>query len=152
MNNQKRIKEIAYSPIIIDESICRGCEICLLACSLSHTGQCNPSLARLRVKRELDRYAFKIEICLHCEAAACVEACPTDAIIHDAQGRVILLVDDCILCGACQTECPYEAIYLDPQSGMYYKCDLCQDRVEGPRCIESCPTGALSFRNVSLGG
>jgi len=28
---------------------------------------------------------------------------------------------------------------------MAQKCSLCRDRPEGPRCVQTCPTGALKF-------
>ena len=69
---------VAMHVIAVDAEICRGCDMCTLACSLHHTGQCRPSLARLRVSRDIERYRFTISICRQCDDPACLDACPVE--------------------------------------------------------------------------
>ncbi|HBH49557.1 MAG TPA: ferredoxin [Bacteroidales bacterium] len=47
------------------------------------------------------------ELCTGC--GACVDVCPTEAIIIE-DGKAIIIGDDCTNCRACESECPVEAI------------------------------------------
>ena len=54
------------------------------------------------------------------------------------------ITDDCISCGACQAECPNDAIKegdskfeIDPA-----KCKECAGVNPSPKCAEVCPVGA----------
>lgn len=70
--------------------------------------------------------------CLGTKDKSCVEVCPVDCFydiqkaeynekfgvaINDAEnnkvGMLMIHPDECINCGACETECPVEAIYED---------------------------------------
>jgi Fe-S-cluster-containing hydrogenase component 2 len=31
---------------------------------------------------------------------------------------------------------------------IYFKCDLCSDRLKGPVCVEACPSSALTFSPI----
>lgn len=132
--------------VAVDPSRCRGCDMCVLACSLYHDGQCGPDLARLRVRKALDRYAFDIQMCWHCAVPHCANACPVpDAMERDENGIVRIIESNCIACGSCEQACPYEGIYHQVENDIYVKCDLCSGRGDGPLCVEVCPTGALSL-------
>jgi ferredoxin len=50
--------------------------------------------------------------CFGCKYTDCVVVCPVDAF---REGEQMLYIDPqtCIDCGACEPECPVEAIYLD---------------------------------------
>ncbi len=52
------------------------------------------------------------EHCNNCKYTDCVEVCPVDAF---RQGETMLYIDpeECIDCGACEPECPVEAIFSD---------------------------------------
>jgi ferredoxin len=51
-----------------------------------------------------------------------------------------IVIDECISCGACEPECPNEAIghtdtyLIDP-----LRCTECVGAYEAPRCVEVCP-------------
>ncbi|MCI5064804.1 ferredoxin family protein [bacterium] len=71
--------------------------------------------------------------CLGTKDRSCVEVCPVDCFYdikkkkynskygilvdgedgEDAVGLLVIHPDECINCGACETECPVEAIYED---------------------------------------
>lgn len=69
--------------------------------------------------------------CVGKKDRSCVEVCPVDCfydikkktlndkfgieLAHDGTDAGMLMIhpDECINCGACETECPYEAIYED---------------------------------------
>ncbi len=52
----------------------------------------------------------------------------------------------CMACAACVNACPYEAIFVDAVTDLATKCDLCSDAggVARVRCVEVCAPGALS--------
>jgi len=136
---------LATNKVLARSELCRDCQACTLACSLLHEGACSPSLARLRVDKDMARYAFRISICRHCDTPECVTACPVDAISIDDRGVAILDDEACIRCGSCADACPYDAIFYDEARDRYFKCDLCAEREDGPLCVAVCPVGALTF-------
>ena len=56
------------------------------------------------------------EPCLDVKDKSCVEVCPVDCIHPtDGEGEPILYIDpdECIDCGACEPECPVEALFAE---------------------------------------
>jgi len=54
--------------------------------------------------------------------------------------------DVCIGCKACMQACPYDAIYIDPDSGTAAKCHYCAHKVDlglEPACVVVCPEHAI---------
>jgi len=50
------------------------------------------------------------EPCIDIKDKSCVDVCPVDCI-HEA-GRILVIdPEECIDCGACEPECPVEAIF-----------------------------------------
>ncbi len=137
MTHNKRIQT--------DATLCLDCQTCMLACSLHHERECSLGLARLVVAKDMARYEFEILICQHCDSPDCMLACPSDAMLLDDRGVVIVLDDECDRCGACADSCPYDAIFYNEARDRYLKCDLCAGRDEGPLCVELCPVGALTL-------
>jgi Fe-S-cluster-containing dehydrogenase component len=102
-------------------------------------------------------------ICRQCKTAACVDACPVEAMVCDEHGVVRRRLFRCIGCGSCVRGCPFGAIdnelggvpaaFGSPErinGHQAAKCDLCADRVADgngaePRCVAACPAGALRF-------
>ncbi len=63
------------------------------------------------------------------------------------------IVDECISCGACEPECPNQAIAAgDP---IYVvdaaRCTECVGAYDNPRCIEVCPVDGCIVVDESLG-
>jgi Fe-S-cluster-containing hydrogenase component 2 len=133
------------SAIHIENSLCRDCQICTLACSLIHDGSSHPALARLKIRKDMAAYRFEIVICRHCETPDCLPTCPSEALQLDECGVVRLIDENCQSCGLCAEACPYGAIFYHAASGRYLKCDLCAGRAEGPLCVELCPVEALTL-------
>ena len=52
------------------------------------------------------------EACIGTTDASCVAVCPVDCI-YDGSDMYYINPDECIDCGACEPECPVEAIYAD---------------------------------------
>ena len=126
-----------------DKENCRDCQACQLACSLFHEEECNLSLSRVMITKNMEKYTFNITICEHCDSPECVDACPSDALIIDDRGVVLFLDENCTRCGACAEACPYDAIFYNEDQDKYFKCDMCKGREEGPLCTELCPVEAL---------
>jgi ferredoxin len=52
------------------------------------------------------------EPCIDLKDKTCVDVCPVDCI-YEAERMLVIDPIECIDCGACEPECPVEAIYPD---------------------------------------
>jgi Fe-S-cluster-containing hydrogenase component 2/thioredoxin reductase/CRP-like cAMP-binding protein len=161
----------ATDVLIIDETLCIGCDNCEKACADTHGGikrldrKAGPTFAQVHIPTA----------CRHCEQPHCMKDCPPNALHRSVTGEVF--VDDtCIGCGNCQSNCPYGVIRMEyeapkkpgllawllaglgPGPGEeadYHptaaakdkgkkavKCDACIGVENGPACVKACPTGA----------
>ena len=50
------------------------------------------------------------EPCIKCKYTDCVEVCPVDCF-YEGPNFLVIHPDECIDCGACEPECPVEAIF-----------------------------------------
>ena len=50
------------------------------------------------------------EACINTKDKACVDVCPVDCI-YEGPEQLFILPDECIDCGACEPECPVNAIF-----------------------------------------
>jgi NAD-dependent dihydropyrimidine dehydrogenase PreA subunit len=50
------------------------------------------------------------EPCIDVKDRSCVDVCPVDCI-HEAGRMLVIDPQECIDCGACEPECPVEAIF-----------------------------------------
>ncbi len=157
----------ATDVLLIDESLCVGCDNCEKACAETHGGtsrldrSAGPSYAQVHVPTS----------CRHCEDPHCMKDCPPDAIRRAPNGEVFI-EDSCIGCGNCERNCPYGVIQMasakEKAPGLIawlmtgrgpgpgerqplaaeksvkkaVKCDMCKDLGGGPACVRACPTGA----------
>lgn len=158
--------------LLIDETLCIGCDNCEKACAETHNGiprlnrEAGPSFNTMHIPFS----------CRHCEQPHCMQDCPPNAIHRTTEGSVYI-DDTCIGCGNCVSNCPYDAIrmaYDVPRRSNVlswlltgfgsapgadsnkdkrfkasatdikkaYKCDACKDVTGGPACVRACPTGA----------
>ena len=98
----------ATDVLLIDETLCIGCDNCEKACADSHDG-----LSRL--DREAGKTYAHLHVptsCRHCEHPHCMADCPPNAIQRGPDGEVFI-DDSCIGCGNCQRNCPYGVIRMD---------------------------------------
>ncbi|BCU71568.1 DmsC/YnfH family molybdoenzyme membrane anchor subunit [Stygiolobus caldivivus] len=129
---------------IFDPNKCIICNACVNACNSAYGGL---NWRTLLVFGEDTKVGVSIS-CNHCENPLCMKACPANAIRRDELGIVYIDPKECIGCGYCTWACPYEEPKFTKE-GIMSKCDFCRARLlnkQGlPLCVESCPTGALSF-------
>ena len=122
--------------LVIQPENCTGCKSCMLICSFEHTHAFCYEDARVQVVKNESRGESTPMVCLNCEEAPCIEACPVGAIRRQPAGnRVILIEAECNGCGDCVEACPYQAIHLHRNSGIAVKCDFCGG---DPQCIRVC--------------
>jgi ferredoxin len=50
------------------------------------------------------------EPCIDVKDRSCVDVCPVDCI-HEVDRMLVIDPEECIDCGACEPECPVEAIF-----------------------------------------
>jgi len=135
---------------VIDTRSCIGCHACSTACK-------SENQVPLGVNRTWVRYtdsgrfpdtrrSFQVTRCNHCANPPCARICPVTAMYQRADGIVEFDSSVCIGCKACLQACPYDAIYIDPDTGTAAKCHYCGHRVEQglePACVVVCPTHSI---------
>ena len=135
---------------IIDQRKCIGCHARTVACK--EENQVPLGVNRTWVKYiekgtfpDTRRY-FSVMRCNHCDSAPCVTICPTVALYRRPDGIVDFDGDRCIGCKSCMQACPYDALYIDPETQTAAKCHYCAHRVEvglEPACVIVCPVQAI---------
>jgi formate dehydrogenase iron-sulfur subunit len=96
------------------------------------------------------RWLMMSDVCKHCVHAACLEVCPTGAIIRTEFDSVFIQQDVCNGCRACISACPFGAVDMG-SDGKAHKCTLCYDRLQHgmePACAQACPTDSIRFGEV----
>jgi Fe-S-cluster-containing dehydrogenase component len=100
------------------------------------------------------KVSYMLEICQHCDEAPCIPACGEQAIYKRADGIVIIDPEKCRGRKNCIEACPYGVIYFNDDLNIAQKCTMCAHILDGkggkevpkvPRCVDLCPTGALTF-------
>lgn len=119
-----------------DPKLCSGCMTCSNTCSMYYFKVISPERARNRVVRVEPALDFPL-FCRNCEDAACIKACPEEALMRTSKGVVIVNNRKCVGHGECVKACPYFAIRIHPDTGKAFKCIQCGE------CVERCPADAI---------
>lgn len=135
---------------VIDNRKCIGCHACSTACKMEN--EVPLGVNRTWVKSvetgifpDVRRH-FQVTRCNHCANPPCVRICPVSAMYQRDDGIVEFDGRQCIGCKACLQACPYDAIYIDPETHTAAKCHYCAHRVEiglEPACVVVCPEHAI---------
>jgi len=89
---------------------------------------------------------FSVMRCNHCDDSPCTDVCPVTALWERDDGIVDFDPERCIGCKACMQGCPYDALYIDPETSTAAKCNYCSHRVDTgrePACVTVCPEDAI---------
>ena len=156
-----------------DSTLCIGCKACEVACKqwnmlpsdgLDWSGKSYDNTLHLGAttwrhvtftEQAVDggvRWLFNSDVCKHCTAAPCQEACPTGALIYNEFGNVYVQQDVCNGCGYCVSACPFGVLGRSESDGAVHKCTLCYDRQRDglePACAKACPTDSIQFGPIS---
>ncbi|MCZ7663003.1 MAG: 4Fe-4S dicluster domain-containing protein [Thermoleophilia bacterium] len=128
--------------LMVDPEKCDGCLLCVVGCSVAHTGAFELERAHITVYRADDDVFVPLS-CHHCETPSCVEACPTKACHRDEESRRVIIDDSrCIGCKTCAVACPFGHAHYDPIARVSTKCDYCDGE---PQCVKLCEPGALTY-------
>jgi Fe-S-cluster-containing dehydrogenase component/formate-dependent nitrite reductase membrane component NrfD len=135
---------------VIDQTRCIGCHACTVACKEENRVPLGAFRTWVKYVERGEfpstRRYFAVLRCNHCDNAPCVTICPTRALYRRADGIVDFDRDRCIGCKSCMQACPYDALYIDPESLTAAKCHFCAHRVERglePACVIVCPERAI---------
>jgi Fe-S-cluster-containing dehydrogenase component/formate-dependent nitrite reductase membrane component NrfD len=135
---------------VIDQRKCIGCHACTVACKAEHDVPIGVYRTWVKYieKGEFphSRRYFLVNRCNHCDDAPCVAICPTKALYKRGDGIVDFDSNRCIGCKSCMQACPYDALYIDPNSHTAAKCNYCAHRTEvglEPACVVVCPARAI---------
>lgn len=153
--------------ILIDVKKCTGCYNCFLACRDEYFENDYPGYSAaqplndqfwMQIK-EIERGTYpkpKLSYipvpCQHCESAPCIDVAKDGAVYRREDGIVLIDPEKAKGQDTIINACPYRVIYWNKDLQIPQKCTLCAHRLdEGatePRCVESCPTGALIFGDL----
>ena len=141
---------------VIDHRKCIGCHACTVACKSENEVPVGDFRTWVKYVDkgtfpEVRRH-FTVMRCNHCDAAPCVEICPTVALHKRPDAIVDLDRDRCIGCRSCMQACPYDALYLNEDTGVAEKCHYCAHRTElelEPACVVVCPAHAIVAGDVT---
>ena len=152
--------------MVIDVGLCHDCNNCFIACKdefvmndwLPYSkAQPRHGPRWMNIERkERGQFpridcAFLPMPCQHCGDASCAKAYP-DCVKKRGDG--VMLIDPVKAKGKKDMvdSCPYGAIYWNESEDIPQKCTMCAhllgDGWAMPRCVHSCPTGAMAFYTV----
>ncbi|MDP2916314.1 MAG: 4Fe-4S dicluster domain-containing protein [Dehalococcoidia bacterium] len=154
--------------MIVDINRCSVCYACVVACKNEHVGNPYPPYSYPQPDRDQEWIRLMEEekgkypyvklypipvLCMHCNEAPCMEACPIpDCIYRTKEGAVIIDSTKCDGCKSCISACPYGVIFPNEDRNICQKCTLCMHRLEQgkePACVEACPSGVFLWGEES---
>ncbi|MCK5203838.1 MAG: hypothetical protein KAR15_08195, partial [Desulfobacterales bacterium] len=153
--------------MIIDVSKCTGCYNCFLACKDEYCGNDYPGYSASQpstghywmrlVEKERGAYP-KVKVdyvpipCMQCGEASCINSAKNGSVYRRSDGIVIIDPEKAKGQKEIVSSCPYRVIYWNEEKGVPQKCTFCAHLLDKgwkePRCVETCPTGALVFGDM----
>ncbi len=143
---------------------CIGCRTCVVSCKMENGTP--DGFMRMRVLNEQDELVNDVPVgeypqlsltwhavpCQHCDMPLCVAACPTGASTKRDDGIVTVDRETCIGCGSCVDACPYDVRFINPDTNVSDKCDLCAHRLDAGEtttmCQLCCPGRAITVGDL----
>ncbi len=141
--------------MVVDLRRCIGCQACTVACGTENRTPLG-SYRTVVTHYELNdgdrpRRAVLPRLCNHCEEPPCIPVCPVGATFQRADGIVLVDNTRCVGCGYCVQACPYDARFINEETGTADKCTFCMHRVDAgllPACVETCVGGGRVFGDL----
>ena len=148
--------------LVIDVAECVGCYCCQIVCKDEHVG--NDWSPYAKPQPDTGHFWLKIDekergtipkvkvtyipvLCMHCDNAPCIPACPQNAIVKRGDGVVLITPDKCDGCRLCLDACPYGVIYYNTELKIAQKCTLCTHLLDRgwkeTRCVGICQREAM---------
>jgi Fe-S-cluster-containing dehydrogenase component len=153
--------------MIININKCTGCYNCFLTCRDEFAGNDYLPYAAAQpmtgmnwmkvLEKERGQYpkvkvAYTPVSCMHCENAGCIKVAQNNAVYRRPDGIVIIDPEKAKGQKQIVSGCPYRVIEWNEEKQIPQKCILCAHMLDKgekvPRCVESCPTGALVFGDL----
>ena len=156
---------MAKKVFVIDVARCNGCHNCQIVCKDEHVtndwspiAKPQPDIGQfwleltetVRGTVPKVKVAYRPHLCMHCDQAPCIEACPVEGALYQrADGMVIIDTQKCTGCRLCVEACPYDVIFFNEALNLAQKCTGCAHLLDDgwaePRCADACPTNAIRF-------
>lgn len=143
--------------MLVDTRRCIACQACTMACSMENVspeGEFRTVVATYAVTSAQGNTGLAVlpRLCNHCEQPPCIPVCPVGATFKRQDGVVLVDGERCVGCAYCVQACPYEARFINHDTGKADKCTFCAHRVEAgllPACVETCVGGARLFGDIN---
>jgi benzoyl-CoA reductase subunit BamC len=132
--------------IKIDIDKCNGCRACEAICSAVHSSPIysgtNPEKSRIRVTFEPVNNLYMPVLASGYTPAECA-------------GRYTYRLKEKKYpeCAFCSASCPSRDLFVDPDSGLPLKCDMCEEaELAEPACVTVCMNDALTYEEMEEEG
>ena len=152
---------------VIDVARCENCNNCFLSCKDEHCGNDWPGYALsqpshgqrwMNISRKergdfpLIDVAYLPTPCMHCDVAPCIKAAQNGGVYKRDDGIVLIDPEKAKGQKAIVAACPYGAIWWNDEEQVGQKCTFCAHLLDKgwkvPRCVQVCPTGALTILHI----
>ncbi len=153
--------------MVINVNTCVGCYNCFLTCRDEYAGNEYPGYSAPQpmsggnwlTVNEIERGQYPhvkvdhvVTTCSHCDSASCVKLDQSGAIYRRADGIVLIDPEKAKGNKDLVNLCPYRQIEWNAELQLAQKCTFCAHLLDAgekePRCVESCPSGALVFGDL----
>ncbi len=153
--------------MVIDVDKCVGCYNCFLTCRDEYAGNEYPGYSAAQpmkggnwlTVKEIERGQYphvKVDhlpvLCMQCEDPACLRLDQTGAVYRRADGIIMIDPEKAKGNKDLVKTCPYRQIEWNEELQICQKCTFCAHLLDAgdpePRCVESCPSGALMFGDL----
>lgn len=142
--------------MVVDVQKCIGCQACTVSCIMENAMPENgyrTFAATYEVHEGTKTGTYMLpRLCNHCENPPCIPVCPVGATFQRKDGVVVVDGERCVGCAYCVQACPYDARFINHDTGKADKCTFCAHRVDAgllPACVESCVGGARIFGDLN---